>query len=119
MPRSRRRVFEFFVLTVALVLGVSVLVGVGRDEPAPAGQDFDGTGRVVIKNAAMVVTMDPAVGEGELGTLENADVLIDGDRITAVGRRACKPAGTPRWSTAGARSSCLGSLTCIPICGSR
>lgn len=90
MPRRRPRVFELFILTIALVLGVSVLVGVGRDEPAPAGQDFDGSGRVVIKNASLVVTMDPAVGEGDLGLLENADVVLDGDKIKAVGPGAGK-----------------------------
>jgi 5-methylthioadenosine/S-adenosylhomocysteine deaminase len=83
-------VFELFVLTVALVLGVSVLVGIGRD-PAPAA---DGRGRVVIKNASLVVTMDPTVGSGDLGILENADVMLDRDRIKAVG---------PGLSTAGAR----------------
>ncbi|HEX6354975.1 amidohydrolase family protein [Actinophytocola sp.] len=89
MPRRRRRVFELFVLTIALVLGVSVLVGVGRDAtPAPAGQRFDGTGRVVVRNAALVVTMDPTLGTGDLGLIENADVVLDGDRIRAVGRGA-------------------------------
>jgi 5-methylthioadenosine/S-adenosylhomocysteine deaminase len=89
--RGRRRVFELFVLTVALVLGVSVLVGIGRSgsEDTPAG-GFDGTGRVVIRNASMVLTMDPALGEGDLGLLENADVVLEKNRIKAVGPGAGK-----------------------------
>lgn len=42
--------------------------------------------RLLLKNAAMVVTMDPSVGEGELGLIENGDVLIVGSRIERVGQ---------------------------------
>ncbi|MFC7616525.1 amidohydrolase family protein [Actinokineospora soli] len=65
------------MLTCALLLGVTLLVG--RDV-APAGG-----GRVLLKDAALVLTMDPALGSGPLGALENADVLLDGQRIAAVG----------------------------------
>lgn len=41
--------------------------------------------RTLIKNAALVVTMDPALGTGPLGLLENADVLLADGRIQAVG----------------------------------
>lgn len=63
-----------FALTLALIIGAVLLVRPGADEAA-------GGGRTLIRDASMVLTMDPA-----LGTLENADVLIDGDRIAAVGR---------------------------------
>lgn len=55
---------------------------------------YDGTGKVLIRNASMVLTMDPKVGQGQLGQLENADVLMTGDTVTAVG---------PNLSTTGAR----------------
>jgi 5-methylthioadenosine/S-adenosylhomocysteine deaminase len=42
--------------------------------------------KVLIRNAAMVITMDPSLGAGPLGTLEGADVLFTGDTITAVGK---------------------------------
>lgn len=90
MRRGRRGTFELFVLTVALVLGVSVLVGLGREDTPAAGGGFDGTGRVVIRNASLVVTMDPAVGSGALGLLENADVVFEKDKIKAVGPGAGK-----------------------------
>src|SRR5262249_45380562 len=41
--------------------------------------------RTLIKNAALVVTMDPALGNGPLGLIENADVLLTDGRIQAVG----------------------------------
>src|SRR5258705_9039963 len=37
--------------------------------------------RTLIRNAALVVTMDPARGTGPLGLLENADVLLADGRI--------------------------------------
>ena len=42
--------------------------------------------RLLLKNAAMVMTMDASIGAGELGLIENADVLIVGSRIAQVGR---------------------------------
>ena len=30
--------------------------------------------------------MDPTVGAGELGLIENADILLDGDKIAEVGK---------------------------------
>lgn len=71
MPGVAKRLFA---LTLALVIGTVFLVHLGRDDAA-------GGGRTLIRNASMVVTMDAA-----LGTVEDADVLIDGDRIAAVGR---------------------------------
>lgn len=45
------------------------------------GTAVNGHGTVIIRNASLVLTMDP-----RLGDLENADVLIAGDRIRSVGR---------------------------------
>jgi 5-methylthioadenosine/S-adenosylhomocysteine deaminase len=41
--------------------------------------------RTLIRNAALILTMDPSVGQGELGLLANADLLVEGDTIVAVG----------------------------------
>jgi 5-methylthioadenosine/S-adenosylhomocysteine deaminase len=68
---------RLFALTLALVLGTAFLVSPIRDDAGEAAG-----GRTLIRNASMVLTMDPA-----LGTLEDADVLIDGDHIEAVGTR--------------------------------
>jgi 5-methylthioadenosine/S-adenosylhomocysteine deaminase len=42
--------------------------------------------RTLIRNAALVLTMDPAVGAGELGVREHVDILLEGDRIARIGR---------------------------------
>lgn len=68
---------RLFALTFALVIGTTLLVGIGRNDADEAA----GGGKTLIRGASMVLTMDDS-----LGTLENADVLIDGDRIAAVGR---------------------------------
>jgi 5-methylthioadenosine/S-adenosylhomocysteine deaminase len=77
---QRRRVFELAGLGLALLFGISPLVD--RDTVAAD----DGHGRVVIRNASMVLTMDPRLGSGPLGLIEDADVVIVRDRISAVGR---------------------------------
>lgn len=40
--------------------------------------------RTLIRNAALVLTMDPNVGAGDLGILENADILLEGDKIKTI-----------------------------------
>jgi len=42
--------------------------------------------RTLIRNAALILTMDPTVGTGELGILEDADLVFEGDKIKEVGR---------------------------------
>ena len=42
--------------------------------------------RLLLKNASVVMTMDSSIGEGELGLIENADVLIVGSHIAKVGQ---------------------------------
>ncbi|GIV97473.1 MAG: amidohydrolase [Herpetosiphonaceae bacterium] len=41
--------------------------------------------RTLIRNASLMLTMDPNLGDGLLGQLENADILLEGDTIVAVG----------------------------------
>jgi 5-methylthioadenosine/S-adenosylhomocysteine deaminase len=41
----------------------------------------------LIRNAALVLTMDATVGQGDLGIIADADVLIVGDTIAAVGKQ--------------------------------
>ena len=60
--------------------------------------------RTLIRNAAMVITMDPVLGEGPLGILKNAEVLMEGDTITEVGQGLLRGRGAQKWSTPPARS---------------
>ena len=43
--------------------------------------------RTLIRNAALILTMDPRLGAGELGAVENGDILLDGDAIAHVGTK--------------------------------
>ncbi len=86
MVSRRRCPSELVALILALVLGIALLAGLGWDTADSAGVGFDGGGRIVIQNASLVLTMDPELGEGPPGRLEDVDVLIDRDRIGAVGK---------------------------------
>jgi len=50
-------------------------------------------GAYLIRNAALVLTMDPNVGQGMLGEMRDADVLLVNDRIQAVGHHLSVPRG--------------------------
>ena len=41
--------------------------------------------QLLIRNAALILTMDPSLGSGPLGVLEEGDVLLSGDTIASVG----------------------------------
>jgi 5-methylthioadenosine/S-adenosylhomocysteine deaminase len=78
---------------LGLVLGV-VAAGYGRDLDTAEPASNTGGGGYLIRNAALVLTMDPNLGAGGiLGWLEDADVLIVGDRIAAVGAHLAGPDG--------------------------
>jgi 5-methylthioadenosine/S-adenosylhomocysteine deaminase len=42
--------------------------------------------RTLIRNATLILTMDPDIGDGELGVLEDADLLLVGETIASVGK---------------------------------
>ncbi|WP_405063046.1 amidohydrolase family protein [Kribbella sp. NBC_01505] len=85
----------------ALALGFTMLVGLavpiganqlhGTDQLDATG--YDGSAKVLIRDASMVLTMDPAVGQGTLGMLKDADVLMTKNTITAVGKDLPATAG--------------------------
>ncbi|MFF9520659.1 hypothetical protein ACF1DV_01595 [Streptomyces achromogenes] len=61
---------------------------------APRPEPGDGHApATLLRGAQLVLTMDPALGTGDLGTLERADVLMRDGRIAGVGRRLPAPAG--------------------------
>ncbi|MFC9292875.1 amidohydrolase family protein [Streptomyces sp. NPDC057011] len=75
------------------------VLGAGRTSqpgPAPTARS------TVLRNAALVLTMDPTLGgDGPLGTLANADVLMRDGAVAAVGRRLPVPQGTQVIDAAG------------------
>lgn len=91
---SRRRVLGGLAMAAAAPLAL----GAGRSRPQagpPPGR------AVVLRNAALVLTMDPALGDGPLGAVEDADVLMRDGVIAAVGKRLPTPPGTHVIDTAG------------------
>ena len=50
--------------------------------------------RTLIRNASLIITMDSKIGEGPLGILVEADVLIAGDTIEKVGKQLSSPHAT-------------------------
>jgi 5-methylthioadenosine/S-adenosylhomocysteine deaminase len=61
-----------------MILALTALSGLLRSALAAAP-------RTLIRNVALVLTMDPALGAGELGVREHVDILLDGDRIGQIG----------------------------------
>ncbi|MEU7278373.1 amidohydrolase family protein [Streptomyces sp. NPDC045431] len=71
----------------------------GAARPAPRRQPQQGEQRpdrphpTLLRGAELVLTMDPGIGDGPLGTLRHADVLLRDGAIAAVGRRLAAPTG--------------------------
>jgi 5-methylthioadenosine/S-adenosylhomocysteine deaminase len=81
MPRRHLARLSAVLFVISIVLSSLAAVSV----KSAASLDTEAQ-RTLIRNASLVLTMDPAVGVGPLGALEQADVLLDGDRIVAVGK---------------------------------
>ncbi|MEU9121397.1 amidohydrolase family protein [Streptomyces sp. NPDC048506] len=85
----------------------SVLAGIGsvpltaagvpegrRGRPAEPARGPGGRRTTLLRGADLVLTMDPALGAGELGTLEDGvDLLLRDGAVAAVGRRLDAPRG--------------------------
>ncbi|MCX5157698.1 amidohydrolase family protein [Streptomyces sp. NBC_00291] len=73
-----------------LVLGAATRVR-ARDRP---GSDGGPVGRAtVLQNASLVLTMDAGVGDGPLGAVEHADVVLRDGAVAAVGAHLPTPPG--------------------------
>ena len=55
--------------------------------------------KTLIRGAALILTMDPREGVGELGVIENADILLDGDKIAEV--KICRRKTLSSWMRRG------------------
>ncbi|MER7110493.1 amidohydrolase family protein [Streptomyces sp. NPDC000229] len=68
----------------------SIPLAMGAPPPGDRSRPDDGPERsrpTLLRGAELLLTMDPQVGEGPLGILRHADVLMRRGRIAAVGRR--------------------------------
>lgn len=84
---SRRRVL------VAMGMGAASPFTLGAGRPKQPGGATPTAQATVLRNAALVLTMDPTLGAGPLGTLEHADVLMRQSVVEAVGKRLPAPPG--------------------------
>lgn len=85
---SRRTVLAG-IGTVPLVAGAgSAAAGT---EGSGDQESLTGSRTTLLRGADLVLTMDPEIGEGELGRLDGADVLMRGGRIAAVGHKLTVP----------------------------
>lgn len=85
--RSRREILT----GLGLAAGAPLLLGITTrpERPhVPVGPT------VLLRGASLVLTMDPALGSGPLGALENADVLMRNGAIASVGPGLRPPPGT-------------------------
>ncbi|MET9959881.1 amidohydrolase family protein [Streptomyces sp. NPDC006326] len=89
---SRRDLLAGLGLATAtpLLLGLTP-----RPEPRehPSRRPVPGGRTVLLRAASLVLTMDPALGSGPLGAVENADVLMRDGAIAAVGPALQAPPG--------------------------
>ncbi|MFE3764575.1 amidohydrolase family protein [Streptomyces sp. NPDC059104] len=90
--RSRRDLLTGLGAAAAapLLLGATTRSG-PRD--SPARRPVPAARTILLRGAALVITMDPALGSGALGTIENADVLMRNGAIASVGTALQAPPG--------------------------
>lgn len=65
---------------------ITALFGCAFGPPPTVTETELDASHLLIRNASLLITMDPALGEGPLGIVEDGDVLLEGGRIAAVGR---------------------------------
>jgi 5-methylthioadenosine/S-adenosylhomocysteine deaminase len=71
--------------------GISILLSALGVSQSPGGHADQP--RTLIRNAALILTMDPTMGKGALGVLEEGDILLVGDKIAAVGKNLQEQGG--------------------------
>lgn len=89
---TQRHLSLFIVLALLPIgaLSLQMMLGLARaSEPVTPTPP-----RTLIRSASLIITMDPKLGAGALGTLSDADVLIAGDTIVAIGKQLSAPDAT-------------------------
>ncbi|MGW5023014.1 amidohydrolase family protein [Streptomyces cacaoi] len=92
-PPRRARLSRRSVLAGAGGIPLAAAAGDAFVRGGTAAPDAGRRRTTLLKNASLVLTMDPTLGDGELGALDSGDVLLRDGRIAAVGRRLRAPAG--------------------------
>ncbi|MFF8830943.1 amidohydrolase family protein [Streptomyces sp. NPDC015131] len=97
-PAPNRRTVLAGLGGIPLALGAAAPAGHGPRPATAPGDTARGSRRApattLLRGAELLLTMDPSVGDGPLGTLHRADILMRHGRIAAVGRRLPAAPGT-------------------------
>ncbi len=72
-------------LLAPVVLGASLLITFTLSATGDLAAE-EQSSRTLIRHASLILTMDPTLGNGQLGTLTDGDVLVAGETIVAVGK---------------------------------
>ena len=84
MFRHKGWLLAVVFVTIVAALGaarVSLDAAASRNSP-----DVPHAPRILIRNAALLLTMDPDLGEGVVGLLKESDILLEGGKIAALGQ---------------------------------
>ncbi len=73
-------------LRTVSVIGLALILVLVNSSVGLTSSALDRDRPVLLRNAGLVLTMDPGLGTGPLGVIEGGDVLFDRDEIIAVGR---------------------------------
>jgi 5-methylthioadenosine/S-adenosylhomocysteine deaminase len=77
--------FKIILMVLTLLLwGCTIASEQGFETSTPPA--LASATKILVQNAALVITMDPELGEGPLGIIQEGGVLIVGDSIVAVGK---------------------------------
>lgn len=81
------------VLAAGLGLAAAAPFVLGSAARTPSRTPVAAAGPTLLRGAALVLTMDPGLGDGPLGTLPHADVLMRDGAVAAVGPGLRTPPG--------------------------
>ncbi len=65
------------IIVFFLIVWTNLFYSVSLADPA----------KILIRNASLLMTMDPSIGEGVMGMMKDADLLVENDKIAAVGQK--------------------------------
>ena len=88
------RVLFSYRICVAVLAGLLLSAHVTSVSGSSSPHRSDSSQKTLIQHASLIITMDPALGTGPLGSLSDADLLMDGDTIVAIGKGLTDPDAT-------------------------
>ncbi|HKY70928.1 MAG TPA: amidohydrolase family protein [Nitrospira sp.] len=88
------RILSIYRIGVAVLGGLLCSASVSAASGSSSQHPSDGQPKTLIQHAALIITMDPTLETGPLGALSDADLLMEGDTIVAIGKGLAAPDAT-------------------------